>query len=225
MAKHGNARHMKRLNAPAFFDIHRKEHKYVTRPRAGRHTLKNAVPIALLLEKLEFAKNVVGAKRMLNTRTVLVNGNPVKDRKYAVGLNDIVEIAAEGKRFRIGMDEQGQVKALPVGEQEANLYKVLGKYKEQGGRLMLRLHDGSAVPGSAEIRVSDSVTVEKGKVAERLKLGEGAQCTVIGGMHAGTEGAVKGLLKGSVSREGSVIIERKDGSRFETLVRNIIVTK
>ena len=40
MAEKGNSRYMKRLNAPEYFGIHRKEHAYVTKPNPGRHTLE-----------------------------------------------------------------------------------------------------------------------------------------------------------------------------------------
>jgi small subunit ribosomal protein S4e len=227
MAKKGNTRHMKRLNAPRFFDIHRKEQKYVTKPRAGRHSLARAIPVSLLLEKTASAKSMDEAKRMLSARSVLVNGRVVKDSKYAVGLNDIVEITSEGKRFRIDINSQGHAVPTPVDKPEgANLYKVLGKYKVKGGKLMLRLHDGSVVAGRADISVSDSVLIDNsGSIVSHLKMGTGAQCMVIEGTHVGTHGAVKELVKGGMNRPGSVIIEQKDGSTFQTLVRNIMVTR
>jgi small subunit ribosomal protein S4e len=227
MGKKGNTRHMKCLNAPRFFNIHRKENKYVAKPRAGRHKLDRAISLSLLLAKTASARNMDEAKRMLSARSVLVNGRIVKDSKYAVGLNDIIEIASEGKYYRIDIDSQGHVVPAAVDKPDsANLYKVLGKYKVRGGNLMLRLHDGSVVVGSADISVSDSVMVDNSrKIVSHLKMDTGAKCRVIDGAHVGTHGAIKELVKGGMNKDSSVIIEQKDGSTFQTPVRNIMVTK
>ncbi len=227
MGKKGNSRHMKSLNAPRFFSIHRKENKYVTKPRAGRHTLERAIPLALLLEKTAAAKSMDEAKRMLSVRSVKVNGKVVKDSKYAVGLNDIVEITSEGKYYKIDINSQGHVTPVPMDKPEStNLYKVLGKYKVKGGKLMLRLHDGSVVAGKADISVSDSVLIDNSRnIMSHLKMDAGAKCRVIEGAHVGTHGAIKELVKGGMNRASSVIIEATDGSTFQTPVRNIMVTK
>src|SRR5271157_5775218 len=181
MAHKGNERHMKRLNAPLFQDIHRKEQKYVIRPRAGRHALSRAVPIALMLEKISSVVSMREAKSILSRGSVLVNGKTIKDCKYAVGLNDIIEVPSAGVGYRIDIDKQGHIAAVKTEKKEsANLYKVLGKYKASGGKLMLRLHDGSVINGKADISVSDSVIVDNSrKIVSHLKMDAGAHCKVI----------------------------------------------
>jgi small subunit ribosomal protein S4e len=227
MGKKGNSRHMKSLNAPKFFGVHRKENKYVAKPRAGRHTLARAVSLTLLLEKTAIVKNMDEAKRILSARGVLVNGKVIRDFKYAVGLNDVVEIPIEGKRYRIDINDQGHMSPVAIDKQESSTtYKVLGKYKIGEGKLMLRLHDGSVIAGSAEINVSDSVQLDKSKkMVSHLKMGEGSQCRVIDGAHVGAHGTIKELVKGGMNRDRAVIITQKDGSTFQTPVRNIMVIK
>ncbi len=218
---------MKSLNAPRFFDIHRKENKYVTKPRAGRHTLDRAIPLALLLRKTTIAKSMDEAKRILSVRSVKVNGKFVKDSKYAVGLNDIIEITSEGKYYKIDINAQGHIAPTPMEKPDSTiLYKVLGKYKVKGNKLMLRLHDGSVVAGSADIKVSDSVLIDSSrKIVSHLKIDTGAKCRVIDGAHVGTHGSIKELVKGGMNKASSVIIEEKSGNTFQTPVRNIMVTK
>ena len=94
MAKKGNSRHMKRLNAPIFFGIHRKEHKYMTKPSAGRHTLARCDTDIAAPQEVGSRRARQDAKRMLDASAAIhVNNSVVKDRKYAVGLNDVIEIS------------------------------------------------------------------------------------------------------------------------------------
>ncbi len=227
MGKKGNSRHMKSLNAPKFFGVHRKECKYVAKPHAGRHTLERAASLALVLEKTAVAKSMGEAKRMLVARSILVNGKTITDSKYAVGLNDVVEITTEGKRYKIDINRQGHMVPVQMEKAESsNTYKVLGKYKIKKGVLMLRLHDGSVIAGNAEINVSDSIQVDHSrKIVSQLKMGEGAQCRVIDGAHVGAHGTIKELVKGGMNRASAVIIAQTDGSTFQTPVRNIMVIK
>jgi ribosomal protein S4E len=56
------------------------------------------------------------------------------------------------------------------------------------------------------------------------KLVDGAQCQVVGGTHAGKSGAVTDI---NTSKTGHVTITvvQKNGVRFKTLARNVVVPK
>jgi len=60
------------------------------------------------------------------------------------------------------------------------------------------------------------------KTVEKLNLKEGDQCLVVAGTHAGKSGTVRDL---NTSKTGHVTItvEQKNGVRFKTLGRSVIV--
>jgi ribosomal protein S4E len=54
------------------------------------------------------------------------------------------------------------------------------------------------------------------------QLNDGDQCTVVGGVHAGKLGIVRDI---NTSKTGhiTITVEQKDGVRFKTLGRNVVV--
>jgi len=56
------------------------------------------------------------------------------------------------------------------------------------------------------------------------KLKEGDQCTVTGGTHKGKSGTVRDI---NTSKTGhiTITVEQKNGERFKTLGRNVMVVK
>jgi ribosomal protein S4E len=62
----------------------------------------------------------------------------------------------------------------------------------------------------------------KTKTSQKLK--DGDQCKVIGGTHAGKSGIVRDI---NTSKTGHITITvvQKNGTRFKTLARNVLVVK
>ena len=54
------------------------------------------------------------------------------------------------------------------------------------------------------------------------KLKDGARCTVIGGAHKGKSGTV-GDIKTGKTGHVSITVEQKNGVRFKTLAKNVVV--
>ena len=227
MAGKGKSRHMKGLNSPKYFDINRKERAYVTKPNPGRHMLESSITLKLLAEKLELGSKNTEAERIIKNGNILVNNKVVKEPKYPVGLNDTIEILNEKRYYRIGISRLGQVSItkLEKTDYDSKLYKVVGKYKTDSNKIMLRLHDGGIINGSNDVNVNDSLILDsKMKMAKVLKLQVGSECAVIDGVHVGASGKIKQLTKGTMHKTQSVLIEQNEGKAFETLVKNIMVT-
>jgi ribosomal protein S4E len=55
------------------------------------------------------------------------------------------------------------------------------------------------------------------------KLIDGAQCEVVGGTHAGKSGAVTDI-KTSKTGHVTITVVQKNGVRFKTLARNVVVS-
>lgn len=61
------------------------------------------------------------------------------------------------------------------------------------------------------------------KAKATIKLKDGDQCTVIAGTHAGKSGTVRDI---NLSKTGhiTITVEQKNGVRFKTLGKNVVVT-
>lgn len=53
-------------------------------------------------------------------------------------------------------------------------------------------------------------------------LSDGAECRVIGGTHAGKSGLVRDIKAGKTGYV-SITVVQKDGERFKTLAKNIVI--
>ena len=53
---------------------------------------------------------------------------------------------------------------------------------------------------------------------------DGAQCTVISGVHAGKSGTVRDIKTGKTGHV-SITVVLPDGDRIKTLAKNVVVTK
>ncbi|MDE1871292.1 MAG: hypothetical protein KGI06_03565 [Candidatus Micrarchaeota archaeon] len=223
MAKKGSSSHIKRLDAPKYFAIHRKEHKYVIKQNPGRHTLMKSVALSLLVNKMELAGTRSESNRIIGEGNISVNGKQVREPKFPVGLNDV--ISAAESTYMIGIDRKGHVQLEKMDKPKAQVYKVIGKYMSKGKQIMLRLHDGKSIKGSADAKVNDSVMLSNGGISKVMKLGIGSRCEVIDGVHVGTIGTIKGISEGNMHKQKSVSVEPQSGEQFETLVKNIIIVE
>lgn len=224
MGRKGNRRHVKSLSAPNFFGIERKAYAYVAKPSAGRHTGDRCITVNLLLDRLNATKNRSESDRIIKERKVSVNGKRIRDPKYPIGFNDIVEIEGFG-RYIISVDKNAKAKPLEYKDGMPRVLKVVGKYKYKNGEIMLRLHDGTIVKGGGAARVNDSVTIDGKGITNIIKMREGAGCFVIDGVHIGTVGKIISIKEGSRTSSRAIEVESPEMSeRFETVAENIIVT-
>jgi ribosomal protein S4E len=227
MAKKGNSRHMKALNSPDYLFIERKAHgAYVAKPTPGRHKLDRCITLKLFAVKAGVVTGSMEAAKAIKAGDMTVNGKAVKDPSYPIGINDVIEIVPSKKTYVIGINERGQVSISEQGKEgrHQHIYRVTGKYRTKGNALMFRLHDGSSVSAKKAAKVNDSIILEKdGSVSEVVPLKVGAECLVIDGVHVGMKGKVTELKPGNMHTTASVVIAQSSGSKFETLVNNIMV--
>ena len=224
MAKKGNSRHLKSINAPKYFGVGKKENAYVIKQKAGRHTFEKSVPILLFLKQMNLIRNAREAKKSIKEKPLVVNGRKVVDTDYPVGINDIININNED--YEVGINKYGKVTFTKVKNSKKIIYKIIKKYKAGKGKIFFGLHDGSVIEGSNTAKVNDSVEVgfDK-KITEIIKLEKGSKCLVIDGVHTGVSGVVSGIKEGDMHISKKVIINDNEGNTFETIVKNIMVTK
>lgn len=226
MASKGNSRHIKNLNAPRYFAVPRKESKYVVKADAGRHTLDKSIALILALKKTGVSQKNSELNHLVKGGEVEVDGIVVKEARYPVGINDVIEIPSMKLTYTLFISDNGRAVLGEGLTDTAYIYKVVGKYKAQGGKVMIRLHDGRTLEGGKGVAVNDSILYRKGKAEKHIPMKEGSRCIVLEGEHVGANGVIKSIKKGTKSIAPSLIIEGagSDGKEsFETLISNIMV--
>jgi len=225
MSSKGNSRHIKRLAVSSYSKVGRKTAAYLMKPRPGRHNLENSIALLVLVrDKLGFASNAKEAKRIIRTGAIEVNSKIILDEKYPIGFGDLIKLKPTGEAYSIGVGRKGVIKLEKAEKKDAaRTLKVVGKHAATGNKIMVRLLDGSVMQASNDIKVNDSIVIEKKGAAKTLRFEPGAKCLVIKGTHASEIGTIKEISKGSAMRVSTVKIEGSDATVFETLADNIMI--
>jgi small subunit ribosomal protein S4e len=223
MASKGSSRHIKRLAVGQYPKVSRKTSTYLAKPRPGRHNLENSVALLVVLrDKLGIAANSKEAKRIVVTGQIEVNGAKVLDEKYPVGFGDVIRLKPTGEAYHVGVGKKGAISVEKAGKEAARTLKVIGKYAAKGNIVMARLLDGTILEAGKDVKVNDSVVLDKGAIKKTLKFEEGAKCLVIRGTHSAETGTIKEISKGTAVRAQTVKVE-SGSSAFETLADNIMI--
>lgn len=223
MGSKGNSRHIKSLAAPRYYAVHKKERMYTMKPAPGRHTLQRSIPLLAFARKIGIAATRSSGTKMIKGKDILVNGRPITDERYPIGLNDIVELAPAKQSYRITINTRGQV-TIEKADGISRLCKIVQKYKTGKGQVMIRLHDGTVAKAPKDASTNDSVSMGKDGVEKVVKLQKGSKCTVIEGVHVGESGTVKEIKPGTANVPSAVTVEGTAGE-FETLLRNIMAVE
>src|SRR3989442_5218440 len=93
MARKFGPRQLKREPSPGFWPIHRKEYTWAPRTRPGPHAREKSLPLMIIVrESLGLANIAKEAIKIINEGKVKVDGIVRRDRRFPVGLMDIVQI-------------------------------------------------------------------------------------------------------------------------------------
>ncbi len=229
MVSKGGSRHMKALAAPRTWAVQRKAFHFVAKPRPGAHALENSMPAYIILrDLLGEVSSIREAKRVFKESKVLIDGRPVKDEKRAVGLMDVISSPEWADSFRLAVDDKGKLFALKIPTEEVamKISKVLSKFTSKGGRVGVRLHDGTCphVTSELPISVGDSVVLSLPgrELKEVIQMKEGASCFVFKGRSAGKIGKFIREIPSTIKREALVELQLEDGSSISTLKDYVI---
>jgi len=231
MARRGGSKHLKRLPAPAAWPIHRKEFRWVVRPRAGPYPLTKSLPLLLVVrELLGLVKNRREARMMLSEGSVKVDGKVRREDDYPIGIMDVVEVPAIEKAFRVLPSSKGlRLYAVERGESEFKLCKIVGKTTVREGHLQLNLHDGKNVlvkvadlknPTEDVYGVHDvlKIGIPDHEIQAHLRFEEGILGIVEGRKNAGALVEVTKIVKRKGPSKASVALRDFKGNQFETLL-------
>ncbi|MCS7122487.1 MAG: KOW motif-containing protein [Candidatus Micrarchaeota archaeon] len=196
MANRGTSKHLKRFVLPAYIKIRRKEKKYILKPLPGPHPKDDSLALGVLLrDYMKLANNMREVKYILNNRKLMVDGRVIREPKFPVGYQDIIDIKDVG-RFIIDIDERGYFVAKEYRE-NTQILKVTNKTKVAGGKIQYTFHNGrTLISDDNSIKIGDSVMfdITSKKIVRIIGQGKGKECIVLRGKHRGFRGKIKDVL-------------------------------
>jgi len=206
--------HLKKIVSPRTWLLPRKQNMFVIRPLPGSHPLEFSLPLGLLLKEKDFGSTAREIKKIINTKTVLVDNRRVKNPKYGVGLLDVVCVKETKDYFRITLDAKGRLKILTIAESDTKVKpcRVNNKTAIKGNKVQLNLFDSrNIISDDKEIKTGDSVLIDlsSNKISGVLKFEKGAFVILTGGHHMGGLGVIKDII-------GSTVVVESDGVKFNT---------
>jgi small subunit ribosomal protein S4e len=185
------SKHLKRLNAPKAMRVGRKAHHWVVKPSPGAHPLARSVALTVLLrDHLDVAETGREAKSIIARREVKIDGRPVTDPSFAVGLMDVISIDKTDEHFRMGLDRHGRLTPLRISKEDAawKLCRVEDARTLPGGIQQYNLHDGRNLQSTKSVYTpGDTLRIEipEQKVVATYPFKEGATALIISGTHTG----------------------------------------
>jgi len=238
----GPRKHLKRLNAPKHWLLHKLGGIWAPRPSSGPHKLRECTPLSLILRnRLKYALTRREVTMIVMRRLVEVDGKVRTDINYPAGFMDTITIDKTDERFRLLYDVKGRFVLHRISKEEA-AYKLarvqqiskakkasIGRNPLQTGQLAaipyLVTHDGRTIRyADPAIRVDDTVKLDiaTGKVTGHLKFEAGNTCMVTRGANIGRIGVITRTEKHPGSFD-IVHLTDKKGAHFATRSSNVFV--
>lgn len=227
MGNKGGLGHLKRLPAPSFWPIHRKEAEWAPKPNPGAHKSVSCLPIGVIVrDSLGVAKTHQEVARILSQGKVKIDGRTRHADNYPVGLMDVIELADANISYRVLPIERKGLSLIRITKEEAKfkLCKVLRKTIAPKGLIQLGAHDGRSITlpkdAAAQYETNDTlrVSVPAQRILNHIKFEKGNIALVIAGRNLGKIGKIVDLQDGTATRPAMVTIEDQTGNKFDTIV-------
>jgi small subunit ribosomal protein S4e len=203
-------KHLKRLRAPAFWKVNKKETKWIARPKPGPHKVFESIPLIVIVRDiLGIVETSRDGKKILNGREVLVDGKPRREEKYGVGLMDSISIPKIGKSYRILPGKKGlEVVEVTKADAEKKICRIENKTILGKGRVQLNCHDGRNIIATdgAKYASGDSILIElpSQKILEHVKLEKGGIALITKGRNAGMVADIKKISPATAKEDAKV---------------------
>lgn len=221
MAKKSGSLKVKRAVAPAFWQISRKDKRFVIRTAPGPHPKNYSYPLLVVLRDiLGLTRTRREAMTVLNDGNVRVDGKVVKSEAFPVGLMDVLDLVNTGKSYRI-VPSFGRLVPVEVSEKEKLLKLCMVKSKKTTGRAKIGygLHDGRTIFPEAEVdlRPGDAcvIKIPSQEFQSSYRLNKGGLALLIKGERSGEIATVEELKPGTYQRGAIATIRFADGTTSE----------
>jgi small subunit ribosomal protein S4e len=216
MAKKGGDTRVKRQLAPKFWDIKRKQSQFVVRVKPGPHPKHRAYPLGMILrDVLKVTSTMHESDRVLTAGQVKVDGVVRRNRNFAVGLMDVIELSS-GQTFRMVPKDSMLLAAIPIDGTEgaSKLVRVTSKVTIKGKKLQYGFHDGKTLISEQNLKVGDTCVIDLPKVQVRthIPFEKGTSVLIISGENAGHIGKIDDIQDGVFSLPKRALVSYEDRS-------------
>ncbi len=222
--------HRKRISAPRSWSIHKKKKGvWVTDPKSP-HPRELSMPVNIVLrDVVGIVNNNREVKKIISEQGLLVDGRPVSDPDFGVGLFDVISLPNADLHLRVSVDNKNRLIFVEIGEEESKykLCRVDDKRSVDAETFQVSLHDGRNIRMNSEdasdIGTGDTLKVKlpEQEVLDHFKFEEGVPVFVFSGSHAGK---VATLSSYEVMRNPTPnVVKLESDEDFSTIDENIIV--
>ncbi len=225
---------VRRLAAPAYLRINKKEFSFAAKAIPGPHKADDSFTLLYVLrDLLKVVTTAAEAKKVVLAGSVLVDGKPRKDMHFPVGLMDVIEIPLIKKTFRVQTDKLYNYKLVEIDKDARfKLCKIIGKTAQAGGSVQLNLHDGRSVlvkvkdpkdpKEAADYTVGCTVKIDlkSGEIVDAVKLEEGKLALVVDGINDGRMGKISKITR---IMKNDIATLDDEGTTFETSLKYLFV--
>jgi small subunit ribosomal protein S4e len=179
--------HLKRKASPKIWPVHKKGTKYIVVPN------EKGLPLLVAIrDMLKVAQDKKEVKKIIHESQVHVNGNIVKDEKYALKLFDVLKL--QNKNYRLTfLNKKYSLYEIPEKESKTKIVKIIGKKIMKGKKMQANLSDGRNYILAKECQMGDSalVNLAEKKIEHFIPLKEKSKVFVSSGKHIGKTGTVE----------------------------------
>jgi small subunit ribosomal protein S4e len=211
MAKKGGRSTVKRQLAPTFWDINRKEGRFIQRIHPGSHSQKYAYPLGTILrDVLKVAKTMHEAKKIVDEGKVKVDNIMRYNVNFAVGLMDTIELIPSQQFYRFVPKNSLLLFPIEITEDEKaiKLVKIKTKNIVKGNKIQYTFHDGKTVLSDNIYSVGDTCLIKLPELEtiQHLKLETDCLVIITRGENAGKIGKIQEIKEGTFSLPKRVVI-------------------
>jgi small subunit ribosomal protein S4e len=221
MAKKSGSLKAKRSASPAFWQVPRKEKRFVVRTSPGPHPKNYSYPLLVVLrDVLGLARTRREAISVLNSGKISVDGRVVKAEAFPVGLMDVIDLPEVGRSYRM-VPHFGRLVPVEISakEKELKLCIVKSKKSVSATKISYGLHDGRVIFPEAEVDIKpgDSciIKIPNQEFQGSFRLAKGSLALLIKGERSGEVAAIEDVKPGTYSRGSIATIRFADGTSSE----------
>jgi small subunit ribosomal protein S4e len=188
---------MKRLASPRSWSIPRKTNVWVVKPSPGPHPIEHAIPLVLAVRDfLKLANTNAEARRIIGNGDIHVDGKPVRNYKYPLGLMDVISIPKLNLQYRVLLTNRGKITFVKISKDEAKwkLVRIENKTTVNGNKTQLNLHDGrNLLIDKNKYNTGDvlKLSLPVQKIQKSYGFESGNIAMLIGGNHVGEFASVQ----------------------------------